>query len=77
MELFLVLATYSPNYFAKQMFPLQYECGNYIGHGAAKKIKIPLQKWRKEDRGEMEDKKRYYLDVRNPSSRQPPPRSVA
>ena len=31
MEIFLVLATYSPNYFAKQMFPLQYECGNYLG----------------------------------------------
>ena len=45
--------------------------------GTAKKIKFTLQLWRMEDRQEMEDKKRYYLDVRNPSSRQPPPRSVA
>ena len=41
MELFLVLIAYSFNYFAKEMFPLKYECGNYIKMAPPRRSSLP------------------------------------
>ena len=41
MELFLVLIAYSFNYFANEMFPLKYECGNYIKMAPPRRSSLP------------------------------------
>ena len=48
MELFLVLIAYSFNYFAKEMFPLKYECGNYIKMAPPRRSRFPSRSggWR-------------------------------
>ena len=60
------------------LFPSSSTSAITTGSTRRRQDQVTLQQWRMEDKREMEDYKEYYLDIEvNPSSRQPPPRSVA